>query len=103
MHTQLRRWSHGFVQNVRLHWRGILPHHFLRSSVAVALWDAMIASLAFLIVLPLLIVFLSPWFALGYVVDWTGRARSRRARRGGQDGSFGARSSASRASTRFAS
>ena len=25
MSKQLKRWSHGFVQNVRLHWKGILP------------------------------------------------------------------------------
>ncbi len=69
MRTQLRRWSHGFVQNVRLHWRGILPHSFLRSMVAVAAWDALVASLAFLIVLPILMALWSPWFALGYVID----------------------------------
>jgi cellulose synthase/poly-beta-1,6-N-acetylglucosamine synthase-like glycosyltransferase len=69
MRAQLRRWSHGFVQNVQLHWRGILPHPFLRSMVAVACWDAVIGSLAFLVVLPLLIALLSPWFALGYVID----------------------------------
>ena len=69
MQTQLRRWSHGFVQNVRLHWRGILSHPFLRSMVAVACWDAMIGSFAFLAVLPLLIALLSPWFGLAYIID----------------------------------
>jgi hypothetical protein len=43
---------------------------FLRSAVAVALWDAVMASLAFLIVLPLLIIVLkSPWLLLGYIID----------------------------------
>jgi len=28
---QLRRWSHGFVQNVRLHWRPLLQVPYLRS------------------------------------------------------------------------
>jgi cellulose synthase/poly-beta-1,6-N-acetylglucosamine synthase-like glycosyltransferase len=69
MRKQLRRWSHGFVQNVRLHWRGILPHGYLRSAVAVAWWDALVASLAFLVALPVVIVLISPWFALGYVLD----------------------------------
>lgn len=69
MRRQLRRWSHGFVQNVRLHWRGILPHGYLRSAIAVAWWDALVASVAFLVALPLLIAFVSGWFALGYILD----------------------------------
>ena len=67
---QLRRWSHGYVQNVRLHWRGLLEVPFLRSAVAVATWDAAVASLLYLLVLPLLAIgFRNPWFLLGYVID----------------------------------
>jgi poly-beta-1,6-N-acetyl-D-glucosamine synthase len=67
---QLRRWSHGFVQNVRLHWRGLLDVPYLRSAVAVATWDAMVASLLFLFILPLLaIVLKQPWLLLGYIID----------------------------------
>ena len=40
---QLRRWSHGFIQNVRLHWRTVLHLGYLRSVVAVVLWDALLA------------------------------------------------------------
>ncbi len=69
MRAQLRRWSHGFVQNVRLHWRGILGIPYLRSMVAVALWDAVVASVAYLFLLPLLVILVSPWFLVGYVVD----------------------------------
>ena len=70
MGKQLRRWSHGFVQNVRLHWRGLLHVPYLRSAVAVALWDAAIASVVYLLLLPLLaIVLRSPWLLLGYVID----------------------------------
>ncbi len=69
MRKQLRRWSHGFVQNVRLHWRRILHLDYLRSVVAVTMWDAVLAPLFFLIALPLLAVLLSPLFLLGYVVD----------------------------------
>ena len=32
MGKQLRRWSHGFVQNVQLHWRSILDLGYLRST-----------------------------------------------------------------------
>ncbi len=70
MSKQLRRWSHGFVQNVKLHWRGLLDVPYLRSAVAVALWDATFASVAYLIVLPLLALALaSPVLLLAYVLD----------------------------------
>lgn len=69
MRAQLRRWSHGFVQNVRLHWKQALQFHYLRSMLAVAAWDAAVAPLFYFLVLPLLAVFISPWFLLGYVID----------------------------------
>jgi cellulose synthase/poly-beta-1,6-N-acetylglucosamine synthase-like glycosyltransferase len=70
MGAQLRRWSHGFVQNVRLHWRGLLTVPFLRSAVAVAFWDATIAAAVYLVLLPILaVLFASPWILLGYVID----------------------------------
>ena len=66
---QLRRWSHGFIQNVRLHWRDVLEEPYLRSALAVGFWDATIASLAYLVLLPVLAVSVHPLFLLGYVVD----------------------------------
>ena len=60
---QLRRWSHGFVQNVRLHWRGVLDVPYLRSAVAVSLWDATVASFLYLVVLPILALVLRSVFA----------------------------------------
>ena len=67
---QLRRWSHGFVQNVRLHRSGLLDVPFLRSAVVVAMWDAAVASLAFLLILPALALALGSWWPLvGYVLD----------------------------------
>jgi len=70
MSKQLRRWSHGFVQNVKLHWRGVLEIPYLRSAVAVALWDATFASFAYLILLPLLaLAFAAPILLLAYVLD----------------------------------
>jgi cellulose synthase/poly-beta-1,6-N-acetylglucosamine synthase-like glycosyltransferase len=67
---QLKRWSHGFVQNVRLHWRGLVHVPWLRTMVAVALWDATVAALAYLVLIPVLAVLVSPLFLLGYLVDW---------------------------------
>jgi cellulose synthase/poly-beta-1,6-N-acetylglucosamine synthase-like glycosyltransferase len=67
---QLKRWSHGFVQNVRLHREGMLSVPFLRHSVAVAFWDAVVAAVAYLFVLPVLAIVLgNPWILLGYVID----------------------------------
>jgi cellulose synthase/poly-beta-1,6-N-acetylglucosamine synthase-like glycosyltransferase len=66
---QLRRWSHGFIQNVRLHWRHLVHLPYLRSMVMIGIWDAMVASLVSLLVLPLLAVLVHPAFALGFFVD----------------------------------
>jgi biofilm PGA synthesis N-glycosyltransferase PgaC len=69
MSKQLKRWSHGFVQNVELHWRGILAIPLLRNMVGVSLWDAAIASVAYLFVLPILAVFFNPLFLIAYLFD----------------------------------
>jgi len=70
MKKQLKRWSHGFVQNVALHWRANLRISFLREIIAVALWDAVIAALVYLLVIPLLaIVFKQPLFLFAYLID----------------------------------
>jgi biofilm PGA synthesis N-glycosyltransferase PgaC len=70
MRKQLKRWSHGFVQNVRLHWRGLLEVPYLRSAVAVSLWDATLAAFVYLMLLPVLAIALrNPWLLLGYVID----------------------------------
>jgi biofilm PGA synthesis N-glycosyltransferase PgaC len=70
MYRQLRRWSHGFVQNVRLHWRGLLDVPYLRSIVAVALFDAAVASFCYLFLIPVLaIVLRQPLILLAYVID----------------------------------
>ena len=67
---QLKRWSHGFVQNVQLHWRGLVHVPFLRSAIAVSLWDATLAAVVYFLALPLLAVaFRNPWLLLGYVID----------------------------------
>ena len=70
MGKQLRRWSHGFVQNVKLHWRGLLHVPYLRSAVAVSFWDATIAAAVYLVALPIFAILLrNPWVLLGYVID----------------------------------
>lgn len=69
LRRQLRRWSCGFVQTVKVHWRDVLHIPFLRTIVAIGLWDAALAALALLVLLPLLAIFVSPLFLLGYVID----------------------------------
>jgi len=70
MCTQLRRWAHGFVQNVRLHWRGTRSTPLLRLMVAIWFLEATTASIAYLFVLPILIVvFREPALLLLYVLD----------------------------------
>lgn len=66
---QLRRWSHGFVQNVKLHWRHVLHQPHLRFILAIGLWDATIASFAYLALFPFLALKFHPLFLLGYFVD----------------------------------
>ena len=70
MRKQLRRWSHGFMQNVSLHWSRLLPIGFLRSVIGVALWESTIASIIYLGVVPLTALwFQNPWLLLVYVLD----------------------------------
>jgi len=51
------------------HWRGILDVPWLRTTVAVAVWDATVASIAYLFALPVLAALVRPLFLLGYLVD----------------------------------
>jgi len=70
MGKQLKRWSHGFVQNLIVHWRDVLHVPYLRSAVAVAVWDAAVASLVYLLLVPVFaIYFKMPWLLLGYAID----------------------------------
>jgi cellulose synthase/poly-beta-1,6-N-acetylglucosamine synthase-like glycosyltransferase len=70
MRKQLRRWSHGFMQNVQLHWGRLLSIGYLRSVIAVALWESTVASIIYLAVLPLTAIILqNPLILLVYVLD----------------------------------
>lgn len=70
MRKQLKRWSHGFMQNVQLHWKGMLPVGFLRSVIGVALWESTIASVIYLGVVPLMALWTrNPLVLIVYVLD----------------------------------
>jgi Glycosyltransferases, probably involved in cell wall biogenesis len=70
MSKQLRRWSHGFVQNVKIHWRDVTTVPYLGAFIAVALGDAVAASLFYLLVLPLIAILTrNPIYLVAYVID----------------------------------
>ncbi len=67
---QLTRWTHGFVQNIMMHWRKVIHIKYLNLLMAFAVWDAIFVSLMFWMVLPAaMIYFHSFLFALGYFID----------------------------------
>ena len=70
MRKQLRRWSHGFMQNVQLHFSRLLSISFLRSVVGVAFWESTVASIIYLGVVPLTaIIWHNPLILLVYILD----------------------------------
>lgn len=69
LHTQLRRWTHGFAQNVKLH-RGLWPRvPILRGLIATGVIDTMLAFLFLFVIAPVMAVVHSPWWLMVYVVD----------------------------------
>lgn len=70
MKIQLRRWSHGFVQNLRLHGRNIVHIPYLNAIIAVMTWDSLVASCVFIFLLPLFtLITRNPFLLVGYVID----------------------------------
>ena len=70
MKKQLIRWSHGFVQNLILHWRNVLTVPYLNYIIAVMTWDSIIASIMYLFLIPAFsIIFRSPWLLLLFIID----------------------------------
>jgi poly-beta-1,6-N-acetyl-D-glucosamine synthase len=69
MSKQLKRWSHGYVQNLKLHWKEIVHVPYLGVAIAVSFWDATIASLVYLFLLPILAIAITPWLLVAYAID----------------------------------
>ncbi|OGK26111.1 hypothetical protein A2954_04150 [Candidatus Roizmanbacteria bacterium RIFCSPLOWO2_01_FULL_37_12] len=70
MRKQLIRWSHGFVQNLMLHWKDVLTVPYLNYIIAVMTWDSIVASIMYLFVIPIFsIIFKSPWLLLLFIID----------------------------------
>lgn len=70
MKKQLKRWSHGFVQNVRIHFKNMAKMHYLRSTISVGMWDSIVSSVSYLFLIPLTVIITkNPIFLLAYVID----------------------------------
>lgn len=69
MAKQLKRWSHGWFQNFKLHWKKIKKIPVLREFVVMALSDALLGTVIWLIVAPVLtIIYQNPWIFFYAVV-----------------------------------
>jgi cellulose synthase/poly-beta-1,6-N-acetylglucosamine synthase-like glycosyltransferase len=66
---QLKRWSHGFIQNLVKHRRTAAHDDRLRSILSVMLWDSVTASIIYLLIVPILALLVSPWALVVYVID----------------------------------
>jgi len=53
MSKQLRRWSHGYLQNIKLHWKKISKVPVIREQIIVSLSDALFGPVGLFIILPL--------------------------------------------------
>ena len=78
---QLKRWSHGFIQNVVVHWNDLLKIPVLREQVIIGLADAMITGILYFIFVPLFLVlnpvmlfylFAADWIFIALPVFWKG-------------------------------
>jgi hypothetical protein len=54
---------------VVLHWHDVLEHRYLRTFVAVVLWDAIVTGALLLFAIPILSILVNPFFLLGYIID----------------------------------
>ena len=68
---QLKRWSHGFIQNVVLHWRELLKIPVLREQVMVGLADAIITGMLYFMFVPLFLVINPVMLFYLFAADWS--------------------------------
>jgi len=54
---------------VKVHWKDMLEVPYMRTMIAVAMWDALMAVVGFFVLLPALAIFVHPLFLLGYFID----------------------------------
>jgi biofilm PGA synthesis N-glycosyltransferase PgaC len=69
MSKQLKRWSHGFWQCLRVHRENLFHIPHLRMMVVVALWDSTLAALTLFLMIPLMAIFVHPLWLLLYIID----------------------------------
>jgi biofilm PGA synthesis N-glycosyltransferase PgaC len=59
MSKQLKRWSHGYLQNVKLHWKRIRKVPVIREQIIISMCDSVFGPLALFVVLPVISFFLN--------------------------------------------
>jgi poly-beta-1,6-N-acetyl-D-glucosamine synthase len=79
---QLKRWSHGFIQNVVVHWNEWIHIPILREQILVGLSDATVTGILYFLFpiiflsvgAPMLVayLYLSDWFFVAAPVLWKG-------------------------------
>lgn len=69
MTRQLRRWSHGFLQNVRIHWRSVLRRPYHGIIVPLDLFDSLVLVPVALVTLLAFAIFVHPVLLLVYFLD----------------------------------
>jgi len=67
---QLKRWSHGFIQNVVLHWKELLKIPVLREQVIVGLADAIITGILYFVFVPLFLILNPVMLFYLLAADW---------------------------------
>lgn len=68
---QLRRWSHGYIQNAKLHFRQVMRIPYLRLMILSGLWESLFAPIFYFIFIPTLILTTkNSLYLFLYVIDF---------------------------------
>jgi len=68
MSKQLKRWSHGYLQNIKLHWKKISKVPVMREQVIVSLSDALFGPVGLFVILPLFGILLHNPLIIAYTL-----------------------------------
>jgi len=68
MSKQLKRWSHGYLQNIKLHWKKISKVPVIREQIIVSLSDALFGPVGLFVILPLFSILLHNPLIIAYTI-----------------------------------
>jgi poly-beta-1,6-N-acetyl-D-glucosamine synthase len=66
MSKQLKRWSHGYLQNVRLHWKKISKVPVIREQIFISMFDSLFGTVGLFVILPLFAILLHNPLIIAY-------------------------------------